>query len=48
MSKLILNDEDIKKALVEYYRTYEDEVFKAFNFEDIQIRAELEIVVEER
>lgn len=53
MSKLVITEEEMEKAIEQYFRDYENELYKKFDFESLQIiynkgTDELKVEVEER
>ena len=49
MSKLIITRDDIRRAVEQYYKDYEPELFKKFNFNLMYFKiGDIEYVVEEK
>ena len=49
MSKLLITRDDIRRAVEQYYKDYEPELFKQFNFELMYFNREnIEYIIEER
>ncbi len=41
MSKIVLNQEDITDAIINAYSTYNEQIFKRFDFDNLEIKYNL-------